>query len=290
MEQQFGGSWTDRKLQCVGKYLRAYATLMRKQAFRFAYIDAFAGTGYRKRKRRVDDLQMTFPELAEEDTRHFVKGSARVALETTPHFDKYIFIEKSAERCAELERLRQEFPHLDESILVVQADANAALLDRCDKPWSRHRAVVFLDPYGMEVRWETVQALAHTNGVDLWYLFPLGVAVNRLLKKDGSIDEAIAHRLDELFRTHDWYKAFYETGTLHELFGERTVRLKAADFRAISIYFVERLATEFPGVAPNPLPLFNSKNIPLYLLCFASANKAGSPIALKIAQHILGST
>jgi hypothetical protein len=43
----------------------------------------------------------------------------------------------------------------------------------------------------------------------------------------------------------------------------------------------------FPGVAENPLLLHNSKNNPLYLLCFASGNEKGSKTAIKIAQDIL---
>lgn len=31
----------------------------------------------------------------------------------------------------------------------------------------------------------------------------------------------------------------------------------------------------------------NSKNVPLYLLCFAAGNPRGGPIAVKIAQDIL---
>jgi hypothetical protein len=43
----------------------------------------------------------------------------------------------------------------------------------------------------------------------------------------------------------------------------------------------------FEGVARNPLLLVNSKNTPLYLLCFAAANKKGAKTAIKIAQDIL---
>jgi hypothetical protein len=43
----------------------------------------------------------------------------------------------------------------------------------------------------------------------------------------------------------------------------------------------------FKGVANNPLPLYNSKNNPLYLLCFAAGNPKGAPTAVKIAQDIL---
>ena len=47
---KFGGNWTDEKLKRVRKYLGAYATIMNRQKFRFAYIDAFVGTGYREEK------------------------------------------------------------------------------------------------------------------------------------------------------------------------------------------------------------------------------------------------
>jgi len=42
----FGGNWTEEKLKRIKKYLKTYATIMNKQNFRFAYIDAFADTGY----------------------------------------------------------------------------------------------------------------------------------------------------------------------------------------------------------------------------------------------------
>ncbi len=44
----FGGGWTEEKLKRVEKHLKAYATIMNKQKFRFAYIDAFAGNNVKK--------------------------------------------------------------------------------------------------------------------------------------------------------------------------------------------------------------------------------------------------
>jgi hypothetical protein len=40
-------------------------------------------------------------------------------------------------------------------------------------------------------------------------------------------------------------------------------------------------------VAPNPLILTNSKEVPIYLLCFAAGNPKGGPTAVKIANDIL---
>src|SRR5690348_13935074 len=43
----FGGDWTSKKLAVVEKYLSAYLDALKNQPFKTAYIDAFAGTGYR---------------------------------------------------------------------------------------------------------------------------------------------------------------------------------------------------------------------------------------------------
>lgn len=55
----------------------------------------------------------------------------------------------------------------------------------------------------------------------------------------------------------------------------------------IGEYFLNRLRTVFAGVAMNPLVLTNSKNCPLYLLCFAAGNPKGAKVAVKIAEDIL---
>ena len=287
-QQRFGGDWTDEKLERVRKYLVAYATIMSKRNFRFAYIDAFAGTGYRTLKQEENQPELMFPELAEQSSQRFLDGSARIALQTQPKFTKYIFIEKDESRFAELKKLKEEFPTVKDDIILVNADANVYIQDLCGNySWSKNRAVLFLDPFGMQVQWDTIVAIAKTQAIDLWILFPLGVAVNRLLRKDGNINEAYRHRLDEMFGTTDWFDAFYKTKTSLNLFGEQVSTEKVGDFTSISQYFVERLKTVFAGVAANPFPLYNSRNNPLYLLCFAAGNPKGAKTAIKIAQDIL---
>jgi three-Cys-motif partner protein len=287
-KQQFGGDWTAEKLERVRKYLVAYATIMRKQKFRFAYIDAFAGTGYSAPKTKRKDSPSLFPELAETEVASFIDGSARIALKVEPRFTKYIFVEKEATRFAELAKLKEEFPALAADIILINADANAYLKDICEnRNWKQNRAVLFLDPFGMQVTWDTMQAIAKTQAIDLWILFPLGVAVNRLLRRDAKISEAWQKRLDAFFGTPKWRDAFYQTKTEQSLFGSEFKTEKIAGLDAIAEFFVERLTTIFIGVAQNPLALLNSTNIPLYLLCFAAGNKTGAKTAVKIAQDIL---
>ncbi len=261
---------------------------MRKKRYRFAYVDAFAGTGYVDGKDGDTGGDLMFPELAEPEVREFVDGSARVALQVEPRFEKYIFIEKQEGRSQQLEHLRIEFPDKADDIKIEPGEANAYLQEFCgNRTWKDHRAVLFLDPYGMQVEWKTIKAIAETQAIDLWLLFPLGVAVNRLLRRDGLMNEGWRHRLDLMFGDSGWLARFYKTGDEQTLFGPEKKTEKTADFKAIGRYFVERLETLFPKVAKHPLTLFNSRNCPLYLLCFAAANPKAAALAVGIAQDIL---
>lgn len=285
----FGGSWTKDKLERVRRYLVEYAKIMRKRRYRFAYVDAFAGTGYRIADEPDTEAVRLFPELFEPEARGFLDGSARIALASEPRFHEYVFIERRKSRCNELEMLRKDFPEKAEDIRIVPEEANAYLCKMCaETDWTKQRAVVFLDPYGMQVEWKTLLAVAKTQAIDLWLLFPLGVAVSRLLVRDGNIPESWRARLDTLFGTHDWFDAFYVTETQRGLFGEVEQTRRAADIGRIGQYFLDRLNSVFAGVARNPLALRSSKNTPLFLLCFATANPFAVEPALRIAEYILG--
>jgi three-Cys-motif partner protein len=147
--------------------------------------------------------------------------------------------------------------------------------------------VLFLDPYGMQVEWQTLEAIAKTQAIDLWVLFPFGIGVNRLLTTSGDIPEAWRHRLTSLLGTDAWDRELYQVKRSENLFGEPEEHRVKAKLDAIGRYFVERLKTIFPGVAEHPGVLRNSSNSPLYLLCFAASNRRGAPIALRIAEHLL---
>jgi three-Cys-motif partner protein len=285
--QQFGGLWTADKLDRVSRYLQAYTTALKKQPFHLQYIDAFAGTGYCGKCKPTDTDCIFLPELAETETQEFLKGSARIALENYPPFQSFVFIDNDPDNCTELNKLGDEFPTKRDKITIVNGDANKCLLQLLRNSWRDRRAVLFLDPFGMQVRWETVQAIARTQAIDMWYLFPLA-GVNRLLRKDAELSEAWRERLNLVFGTNDWEQEFYRSNTELTLFGPTEVKEKIATFDGIKEYLLRRLKAEFAGVAKNPLVLVSDNNSPLYLLCFAAANKRGASLAIRIAEYILG--
>ncbi len=292
---QFGGDWTTRKLEVLAGYLQSYTTALKDKPsagnpFRKAFIDAFAGTGYRDIRRddqTASAQSLLFPDLAEKEPQELLDGSARLALQTEPAFDRYIFIERSPARCAHLEELKTEFHERSDRIDIQQGDANERIQALCGKDWSSHRAVLFLDPYGMQVEWKTIEAIASTMAIDLWLLFPLGIGVNRLLTKTGDIPDSWRQRLDLLLGTKDWYDEFYRVETTPTLFGTEQERVVKATMETIARYFNNRLKDVFAGVVEEPGILRNSANNPLYLLCFAVGNERGKDIALRIAEHLL---
>ncbi len=299
MEHRFGGPWTQDKLNRIDDYLKAYMTIFKGNPYASKlgtyYVDAFAGTGRRSSPVAEDRAEGSLFEdaLGDADANSLKEGSAYVALRQEQPFDRYVFVDRNPERAGKLDELREEFPGLADRISVEVADANAFLARWCrEMDWKRNRAVVFLDPYGMQVDWTTVEAIARTEAIDLWILFPLGQAVNRLLTRRHLPEGGQAERLTRLFGTEEWREAFYKA--LDEDLDRLTLfdadeggHTKQANFDAIGAFFVERLKTVFAGVAENPLPLRNSRRNPLYLLCFAAANPKGAPTAVRIANHIL---
>lgn len=290
---RFGGDWTNPKLAVLEGYLKSYTTALkdkpsRDRPFRKGYIDAFAGTGYRDECRTdSDDFGLLLPDIAEDEPQQLLDGSARLALKIEPRFEKYIFIERSRKHCEQLEALKQDFPDKAKDIEIRPGDANREIQDLCSKNWSGNRAVLFLDPYGMQVEWATIEAVAATKAIDLWLLFPLGIGVNRLLKKSGDIPDSWRARLNLLLGTHNWYEEFYRITTTQDLFGNEVKIVEKATMKTIGRYFNNRLKEVFAGVVEHPGVLRNRSNNPLYLLCFAVGNERGKDLALRIADHLL---
>lgn len=67
----------------------------------------------------------------------------------------------------------------------------------------------------MQVEWGTVELLAATKAVDLWYLFPLGIGALRLLTRTGEMEDGWRKRLDALLGTPEWRTRFYEADGAH---------------------------------------------------------------------------
>ena len=279
--QKFGGDWTAKELNIFTSYLDAYLIALQNQKFNKIYIDAFAGTG----------------EIETSDGEAYLAGSAKRALSAERRFDHYYFIESDESKASELEHtIDTEFPHLKRFTTVYRGDANEKLGKIInDIDWRFTRGLLFLDPYATQVDWATLECVAVTKSIDVWYLFPFS-ALNRMLPKNGKYG-SWENTIDRLLGDNSWRTEFYKKDPQLSLFdlgvidgGEEEDRLvKDASPEHIKEYLISRLKTIFPCVSNNPRIFKNSKNSPMFLFCFAISNEsvAAQRLALRIADHIL---
>lgn len=290
--QKFGGDWTKDKLDRLRKYLQAYITIFTRNTkasyFRTVYIDAFAGSGVRASRTPPANENILLELQQDADAQKLLEGSPQVALSISPPFDRYVFIDSNEDHLHRLSEVIRKFPALEERSKIIPGDANVILQSLCrNSDWKKERAVAFLDPYGMQVEWSTIEAIAATRAIDMWLLFPLGQGVNRLLPRKSLPGDAWGKRLTQSFGTEDWQTIFYSESLQIALFDSDPGLIKDTNFDRIAAFFNQRLADVFAAVAPNPLPLRNSKNVPIFLLCFAAGNPKGAKTAIKIANNIL---
>ena len=279
--QKFGGDWTAKKLNIFTSYLDAYLIALQNQKYKKIYIDAFAGTG----------------EIETSDGEAYLAGSAKRALSAEKRFDYYYFIESDESKASELEHMIDtEFPHLKRFTTVYRGDANEKLGKIInDIDWRFNRGLLFLDPYATQVDWATLECVAGTKSIDVWYLFPFS-ALNRMLPKNGKYG-SWENTIDRLLGDNGWKTEFYKKDPQVSLFdlglidgGEDEDRvIKDASLEHIKEYIISRLETTFPCVSNNPRIFKNSKESTMFLFCFAISNEsvAAQRLALRIAEHIL---
>jgi three-Cys-motif partner protein len=210
----------------------------------------------------------------------FLKGSPRVALDIANPFSSYVFVERDPQRIAELNALKAEYA--DTRVIDVRADdANAALQAwlASGVDWKHHRAVVFLDPFGMQVPWSTIELLARTKAIEVIINFPLGMAIQRLLTKSGDIPPGWQMSLDTFFGLPDWRELAYEESA--DLFGPKVSKASGSGTKLLE-WYRGRLRTIFGHVSTARL-IKNTRGNPLYYLIWAGPHKKG----LDGAEHIL---
>ena len=294
MKKPFHGSKdTDDKLYRLRQYLQQYSIALRDQKFHRVYIDAFAGTGAKTEIRAALPLLHGRDATPEEVN---TPGSARIALATEPKFDSIVLIEQDPDRYAELEELVREFP--DRDVILRNGEANEYVKRICET-WQWHRpvgsirgmrGVVFLDPFGMEVEWETVEAIARTKALDCWYFFPLSGLYRNAPHDPKKLDSVKQASLDRVLGTRDWRDRWYSRNiTPADMFEDEEHATSRTDIDAIEQYVKERLETAFRGAVLPPLRLRHNGGAPMASLFFAVSNPSPAAVTLatKIAGHIL---
>lgn len=296
-KNNWGGSWTEQKLDCFESYVKAYLTIMNvyrdKFNWKLIYFDGFAGSGDRgdnlsQEEETALQADMFADDWVQEREVNLYQGAAErvVRLEEKMRgFDFYYFVEKNESKCAMLDlKLAQYVTKGFKNCCSGDANDWAKKLGDALHRDSKFKSLCLLDPFGMSIKWDTIERLSG-NGVDLWILVPTGVIINRLVKRDGTLMHT--EKLEEFFGMskediHDW---FYERRQEVDLFGDMQEWYEKKDnsIQRIADLFCERLGELFKYVTPEPLVMRNRNNVPIFHFVCASNNQT----AVKIASDII---
>jgi three-Cys-motif partner protein len=262
---------------------------MKEQKWQTIYFDGFAGSGTKEKKEPSELYQQLHLLPAEE---RLYKGAAERVLTAKDglSFDFYYFIDKKQSSLDKLkERLESKGLAADKKLMYKPGDANLWILELAAAMKAapdKFAALIFLDPFGMQIDWSSIEAIGGTRS-DVWILVPTGVIVNRLLDKAGALtysdllERFFGLPLDEI-RQH-----FYRIVTKQTLFGEGEFISKVSQpIGKIARLYAERLASIWSHVTTEPLRLDNRNGVPIFHLVFASNNATALKIAKQIIQNV----
>ncbi len=254
------GFWTESKLDMLSAYLRAFTTAS-KRAGKTVYLDLFAG--------QATNLN-----------RHTglpIDGSLRRALDTIPQFSVLRGFELRQDRASSLQTAYQlSAPGRD--VLVVSGDVHLslprALEDLAEYRWAPTFA--FVDPDGVEARWELLQALATHKypGRMKVELFLLLASPQIVRVVNGNLDDRNLQRaqqqVTDVFGC-DWWKPILEHRQAGILDAGRTRD-------ELTNLMRWRLESVLGYKFTHTLRLTNTNGTPIYDMVFATDHPVGDKI------------
>lgn len=259
------GIWSEIKLDIIKDYASAYTKIMSNQDWckGYVYIDAFAGAGGHIRK----------------TTGEFIPGSPFNALYVQPPFTEYHFIDLDEEKAKVFEDISKE----NSNVYPYHGDCNEILLNKIFPSLTfktRKRALCFLDPYGLQLNWKSIEMAAGLKTVDIFINFPIMDINRNILFKDLSkADPEDIDRMNAFWGNESWKSLLYkEQGNL---FGD-TQHIKIENYHTLAKEFSKRLKSVGFNNVPEPVLMRNTNNGPLYYLFFASQKDVANNIVKDI--------
>lgn len=253
------GHWTEIKLNALSGYLPGFTTAASLKAPGTIYLDLFAG-GANNTTASGEGLE----------------GSARRALNASPHFGRVVLFEMDERKAASLEtELRADYPGRD--IKVVAGDCNLTAgpyldeLARQDRDAPYNATFALIDQYSADVRWETLERLSRWRQgrfkVELFLYFGDSFIVRGLGGPDGA---AYAERVDALFGTTSWRQI--QQGRQDDLL---TPEQRTKELVNLMRW---RLQHELGYTRTMPFQLRRARGHGLYTMIFATTNPTGEKI------------
>ena len=140
------GAWTILKEMMIAYYSPSYIQILKNQSHidKVCYLDLFAGSGIVE----IEGL-----------SKYYLGSPLVVTKAIRNKFDEYFFFEKDEAKTKQLENLLANEP-----ATIIKGDSNVSI-DGILKSISslRVHSLVFIDPFAMEIKFETIKKFAHVG-------------------------------------------------------------------------------------------------------------------------------
>ncbi len=250
------GSWSDDKLFYMRRYADIFGKGMKNRWENRVYVDLFAGPGKCRIKSRGIPSE----------------GSPLIALQLP--FTHYYFNDLSDDVTKALASRVESAapPGVTTQIWTGDANKNAAEIHSQIAALGRETlSFAFIDPPGIEFRFDSLRAFTTGLGIDLLIYFPLGQNIKRQVR----------HRLASK-KEDDPFDAYFGSRAWREACEKRAGTIPFGP-KLLDLY-KDQLRTLGYKCVGNLMPVVKNGERPLYVLIFASKHDRGEEFWTKVAK------
>jgi three-Cys-motif partner protein len=181
------GNWSEDKYNLIWLYDKMFSTGMKNIFQNRVYVDLYSGAGMSRIR----------------GTKTLVYGSPLLALQVNDPFTKYVFCEEDKEKFLALSaRANKIAPNGDIVLIQGRCDDNVDGIRKAiprASPTNKVLTLCVVDPYSLEVKFDTIKALA-SGFVDFLMLFmTMDANMNADLYANGP-----RNRIDEMLCDPNW--------------------------------------------------------------------------------------
>ncbi|MFC1593258.1 three-Cys-motif partner protein TcmP [Candidatus Omnitrophota bacterium] len=237
------GPWAEDKLSHLEKYCAIFNTATHKQWKNRVYIDLFSGPGKCVRK----------------GTKKEFNGSPLLALNCAIPFTHYYFNDIRSDY---IEALKKRTCSYGYDINYINQDCNIAVDEILHKVPKYSICFAYIDPYYLEIKFDTIRKLTITRAVDLLITFQIGMARRNFFQPNFEMKQFSPPNVD--------WKEFPRDVIKGGRISTRPV-LDAYEGGLIELGYPK--SNMIDDVLER-----NARNAPLYYLIFASKHKLGAQL------------
>jgi three-Cys-motif partner protein len=237
------GPWAQDKLSHLEKYCSIFNTATHKRWKNRVYIDLFSGPGKWIRK----------------GTKQEFDGSPLLALNSKIPFTHYFFNDINSSYIEALKKRTQNYMF---KIEYTNQDCNIAADEILEKLPAYSICFTYVDPYYLEIKYDTIKRLTATRAVDLLIIFHIGMAKRNFLQPNSEMMQ------------------FFPTGMDWRQLPNNVIKGGRISTRAVLDAYesgLVKLGYPKENMVDTILER-NTRNAPLYYLIFASKHKLGTQL------------